>query len=133
HMPSVFSRVGDARRKRVDADRLRYLLEPHERVGLGAADPLRVGPPIDVERVRGLAPARLDRELPGAEATAAGLEAGEDARAEAGDPEVAARVEAEAARGRERRVDHPDLPALRVEPPDPPLVQLAEPDAAVGR
>src|SRR5439155_7157039 len=94
------ARVGDARRQRVDGEALARRLEAHEGVRLRAADPDRVGAPVDVQGVGGLAAARLDRQVPGAEGARPRVEAAEDARAEAGDPESAPRVEAQPPRRR---------------------------------
>ena len=52
-------------------------------------DAAAVGAAIDVQGVGRLRPARLDRQVPGAEVAAARIEAREDARAETRDPEVA--------------------------------------------
>src|SRR5262249_31532227 len=127
------ARVGDTRRKRVDREVLRGGIEAHEGLRLGGADPDRVGPPVDVEGVGCLAAPRLDGQLPGVELPRARIEAGEDTRAEAGNPEVATRIEAEAARRAERGVDHPDVAALGIEPADAMRVQLAEPHPAIRR
>ena len=127
------AREGDLARQRVEAPGAGGDVQALHRVGVGAGDPDLLPLPVHVQRIGRLAALGHHRQVEGGELALRRLVAQDGRFVVHRDPQIAVGIAAQAARRVQRRGDHGDLAAGRVDGSDLVGVQAGDPDLAVGR